>query len=119
MIKGVDKVKRFLCLILCCLILVGCSDNDKPSNAIRIDGDRVYYKLSDGIYKCNGNTYQYELKITGRPNNSAKKVTYIYLSNIENISFDEALKASGISSNLGDYFAPSDAILVKTVIKED
>lgn len=38
--------------------------------------------------------------------------TYVYLSNIESISFDEAWKAAGLSSNMDDYFDPKDAVCV-------
>lgn len=45
-------------------------------------------------------------------NNAAKDSTFIYLSNIEDISFDQAWKAAGLSSNMDDYFDEKDAVLV-------
>lgn len=39
--------------------------------------------------------------------------TYIILSNRENITFDEACKASGLSSLMSDYFEEGDAIIVE------
>ena len=38
---------------------------------------------------------------------------YEYLSNIEEIPFDQAYKSAGISSNSDDYFSPEEAILVE------
>ena len=37
-------------------------------------------------------------------NNAEKDSTFIFLSNIENITFDQAWKAAGFSSNMEDYF---------------
>jgi len=38
--------------------------------------------------------------------------TFIYLSNQESIPFDQAWKASGLSSNMADYFDEADAKFV-------
>ena len=37
-------------------------------------------------------------------NNAVKDSTFILLSNIEDITFDQAWKATGFSSNMDDYF---------------
>lgn len=37
---------------------------------------------------------------------------YVYLSNRSEISFEEAWKASGLSSDINDYFSAEDAVLV-------
>lgn len=79
-----------------------------------IEGNfRTYYQMEDGSWKYNGYTYKYRLKITGRMPNAVADTTYVYLSNIENISFHRAMWASGISSRLEDYFSPEDAVLVE------
>ena len=39
--------------------------------------------------------------------------TFVYLSNIENITFEQAWKAAGFSSNTADYFSPNEAVLVE------
>ena len=44
---------------------------------------------------------------------AAKASTFVYLSDLESISYEQAWKAAGFSSNLGDYFAPEDAVLVE------
>lgn len=66
----------------------------------------INYKqgMSDGTWKTDDYTYQYRLEITGRMNNAEKDSTFIFLSNIENITFDQAWKAAGFSSNMDDYF---------------
>lgn len=42
-----------------------------------------------------------------------KDSTFVYLSNIENISFEQAWKAAGLSSSLSDYFDVVVAVLVE------
>ena len=41
-----------------------------------------------------------------------EKTVFVYLSNLEKITFDQAYKAAGVSSNTNDYFAVEDAVLV-------
>ena len=45
-------------------------------------------------------------------NNAVKDSTFIFLSNIEDITFDQAWKAAGFSSNMDDYFDVEDAKFV-------
>ena len=71
-----------------------------------------HYQLSDGTWKTDEHSYKYMLKITGRLNNAVKDSTYLVLANRDDITFDEAWKASGLSSNYADYFNPEDAIIV-------
>ena len=71
-----------------------------------------HYEMSDGTWKTDKHTYQYRLEITGRMNNAAKDSTFVYLSNVEDISFDKAWKAAGLSSNMNDFFDPEVATLV-------
>lgn len=74
----------------------------------------TYYEMSDGTWKTDDHVYKYRLVITGRLNNAAKDTTYTILSNTENISFEQAWKASGLSSNSDDYFKIEDAVIVAT-----
>lgn len=69
--------------------------------------------MSDGTWECEGNTYKYKLEISGTMPNAKVSSTFIYLSNIESISFEQAYKAAGISSNLNDYFPKETALLVE------
>ena len=57
-------------------------------------------------------TYKYRLEVTGRLNNAVEDTTYVILSNIENITFEQAWKASGLSSNTADYFDPAEAVFI-------
>ncbi len=63
-----------------------------------------YYEMSDGTWKTDTHTYQYRLEISGRMNHAAKDSTFVFLSNIKDITFEQAWKASGFSSNMDDYF---------------
>ena len=38
---------------------------------------------------------------------------FVYLSNLPDISFEQAAKASGLSSDTADYFDAEDAVLVE------
>ena len=70
-----------------------------------------HYQTTDGMWHVQGYDYLYRLEVTGRMNNAAKNTTYVILCN-EEISFDQAWKASGLSSNTEDYFDPADAMIV-------
>ncbi len=72
---------------------------------------KIHYQTIDGMWHSEGRDYLYRLEITGRMNNAAKNTTYIVLCN-ESITFDQAWKASGFSSNSEDYFDPADALIV-------
>lgn len=73
-----------------------------------------YYQLDDDSWACgNGIKYKYKLEISGRMPNAACDSTFVYLSNIKEISFEQAWKAAGLSSNSEDYFDVEDAVLVE------
>ena len=74
---------------------------------------KTYYELSDGTYIAEDIIYRYRLEITGRMHGAAQDSTFVYLSNVENIPFERAWRAAGLSSNSEDYFAPEEAILVE------
>ena len=74
---------------------------------------RTYYQNTDGTYQYNGYIYKYRLVITGRMPNAKVDTTYVYLSNMEDISFERAMWASGLSSSLEAYFSPEEAVLVE------
>ena len=71
-----------------------------------------YYEMSDGTWKTDDYTYQYRLEITGRMNGAEKDSTFVFLSNSKDITFEQAWKASGLSSYLDDYFKEEDAKFV-------
>ena len=78
-----------------------------------------YTELPNGIYEvkcetCNQtHIYKYKISITGRMNSAIKNSTFVYLSNLESITFDQAWKSAGFSSNMSDYFSHLDAILIE------
>ena len=78
------------------------SEQDSPNNEPVIMVK--HYEMSDGTWKTDEYTYQYRLEITGRMGNAVKDTTFIFLSNTEDITFEQAWKAAGFSSNLDDYF---------------
>ena len=73
-------------------------ENDEPVIMVK------HYEMSDGTWTTDEHTYQYRLEITGRMSNAVKDTTFIFLSNTEDITFDQAWKAAGFSSNMDDYF---------------
>ena len=71
-----------------------------------------YSALNNGMWSVGDYTYRYRLEITGKPNSAAKMVSYLVLSNTKDITFEQALKASGLSSDSNDYFSPDYAVIV-------
>ena len=90
-----------------------------PSDEIeqkKADGEYVinteYNELANGMWSVGDYTYKYRLEITGKPNRAAESVSYLVLSNTKDITFEQALKASGLSSDSSDYFTPDYAVIV-------
>ncbi|MBE6764228.1 MAG: immunogenic protein [Ruminococcaceae bacterium] len=99
-------------LLFGCLLVACGKQEAKPVRTI--EGTmNTYFEMSDGTWQCNGYTYQYRLEIRGRMPNAVRDSYYVYLSNIEEISFQKAMMASGLSSNMNDYFSPETAVLVE------
>ena len=115
-------MKKTIIILLCLVFaisMIGCgATNPKEvpeENSIKvIEGNmNSYSQMSDGTWKCNGNTYKYKLEITGRLGSAVMDSTFVYLSNLEEITFEQAWKAAGLSSNMNDYFNVKDAVLVE------
>lgn len=105
------KIVSALLFLALTLSLAGCA---KGGIAKTIDGNmNTYYEMKDGTWSCNEMTYKYRLEIKGRLHNAACDSVYVYLSNIPDITFEQAWKAGGLSSNADDYFAVEDAVLVE------
>ena len=110
--KLLVKSISFFILILSLFLVSACA---KKEDGIKntIEGSRkTYYEMTDGTWVCEEHTYKYRLEISGRIPNAAKDSTFVYLSNKEDISFEQAWKAAGFSSLSTDYFSPEDAVLV-------
>ena len=102
---------HFLCLFLAS-VAIGCG----KKNGIRAtyDGNiNTYYELEDGTWSCDDRSYEYRLECRGRLPNAECDSVFVYLSNLPDISFEQAAKASGLSSDTADYFAAEDAVLVE------
>ena len=122
------KKPLFLLMIAVLLMLVGCAANtptvrrtyeQTPLDEIESrtkDGKEVilipYEELSDGSWRAQGIVYPFRLELTGRLPHAACDSTYVLLSQSEDISFEQAWKASGLSSNSEDYFDEEYAIFV-------
>ena len=107
-------MKRILMGIMIAVLLallVGCAGSAHVTETVQ-GNMKTYDKMSDGTFRCNGQTYQYCLEITGRMHSAAKDSAFTYLSNLESITFEQAWKAAGLSSDSSDYFDPKDAVLV-------
>ena len=108
-------MKRIVLMLLCVLLaltFLGCAKKAAVKNTI--EGNmKTYYEMTDGTWMCDDHLYQYRLEINGRMPNAAADSSFVYLSNIEEISFDQAYKAAGISSNSNDYYSPEKAVLVE------
>ena len=84
----------------------------------------TYYKMSDGTWSVDivdnetGEvetlTYQYRIVLHDRMPNAEVDSNYIILSNRNDITFYEAYMASGLSSNLEDYFTKDEAVFVSS-----
>ena len=109
-------MKKWMIILLslvCILGLSGCG-KQPPERVKTIESDwKTYYEMSDGTWECDGHSYKYRLEISGTMPNAAVSSTFVYLSNLETITFQQAWKAAGLSSNTADYFAAEDAVLVE------
>lgn len=102
------KWTAFMLAFACVIGLIGCGKQIKT-----IEGNlKTYCELRDGSWECDGHRYKYKLEISGRMPNATVDSTFVYLSNQESISFEQAYLAAGISSDVNDYFAVEDAVLV-------
>lgn len=112
---GDINMKRVLLILLCVLLTISfCGCARKTTIKSTIDGNmKTYYEMMDGTWMCDDHLYKYRLEISGRMPNASVDSSFIYLSNIEQITFEQAYKASGVSSNTDDYFSSEEAVLVE------
>ena len=108
-------MKKIVPVLLCILMAItfsGCAKKAAVKNTI--EGNmHTYYEMTDGTWMCDDHSYKYRLEITGRMPNAAVDSSFVYLSNIEEITFDQAYRAAGVSSDSDDYFSPEKAVLVE------
>ena len=110
--KLLIKSVLFFTLILSLFLISACTKKEAGIKNTIEGSWKTYYEMTDGTFKCEEYTYKYRLEISGRIPNAAKDSTFVYLSNKEDISFEQAWKAAGFSSLSTDYFEPEDAVLV-------
>ena len=108
-------MKKVVTILLCMIMVLSASACGKKGDVRNTVGGnmKTYYEMNDGTWMCDEYIYRYRLEISGRMTNAAKDSTFTLLSNIEEISFEQAYKAAGISSNSEDYFSPEEAVLVE------
>ena len=106
--------KTVVCLLAAILMIAFAGCAKEPSVRTTVEGTiKTYYEMSDGSWTCDGLPYKYRLEISGRMHDAAVDSTFVYLSNREEISFDQAWKAAGLSSSTADYFPQEEAVLVE------
>ena len=108
-------MKKIVLVIICILLVFtfsGCANKADVKNTV--EGNmKTYYEMTDGTWMCDDFSYKYRLEINGRMPNAAVDSSFVYLSNIEEISFEQAYMAAGVSSDTNDYFSPEEAVLVE------
>ena len=97
------------------LLMAGCGKEQKirSVDTIETQWGTTYYELSDGTWQIDDMIYQYKIEVSGTMPNAAKESTFVYLSNLEEITFEQAWKAAGLSSLTTDYFTAEEATLVE------
>ena len=108
-------MRKIILLIFCtvCIFsMTSCQKKAEIKNTVK-GNIKTYCEMSDGTWLCDEQTYQYRLEIKGRLNNAVHDTEYVYLSNQPEITFEQAWKASGLSSNTADYFPTETAVLVE------
>lgn len=120
------KLLRNFAILCCFMAVMLCACGKEPSvvktyevtySDTDFEDDELvtmvkYYEMSDGTWKTDTHTYRYRLEITGRMGGAVKDSTFVFLSNIEDITFEQAWKAAGFSSSMADYFEEEDAKFV-------
>ncbi len=108
-------MKKIITVLLCIMMILtasACGNNSSVKKTVK-GNMKTYSEMTDGTFMCDDYTYKYRLEISGRMPNAAADTTFVYLSNIEEIPFERAYMAAGVSSNSEDYFQPETAVLVE------
>ena len=100
-----------ICLLLVLSLLCGCAGQGDVKQTIN-GSIMTYQEMNDGTWQCEGYTYAKKLELSGRMPNAAADSTFVYLTNLDDITFEQAYLAAGVSSSTDDYFAKEDAVLV-------
>ena len=84
----------------------GCGEIQKGRKQAKISKEDLnkFLKIIDDYNENNHETDETEAQVIDS--------TYVYLSNIDNMPFERAYKASGISSSTADYYSVEEAVFV-------
>ena len=107
-----NRILAIFTLVFLLLAIAGCS-REAGVKKIHEGNLGTYEEMTDGTWRYDGRSYAFRLELRGRLSNAACDSVYVYLSNRLDITFEQAWKASGLSSNLNDYFPPEQAVLVE------
>lgn len=118
-------MRRILLILLTALllglVLCACSgsvdgETDRESYTVEANDSgvlRTYsYSATTHCYLCDGIKYTYCLTLSGRMPSAAKDSTYVVLSNVQDVTFEQAYQQF-ISSDTADFFDPRDAVVVE------
>ena len=87
------KIIAFVISIVCVFSLVGRGEPKDNEVKKTIEGNmKTYCEIEEGTWSCNDIAYKYRLEIKGRIPNAVCNFVFVYLSNIENISFEQVWK---------------------------
>lgn len=90
------RIRCFAAVFCLLLLLAGCAGEPKVKQTL--EGDLASYaEMTDGTWTCDGRSYAYRLEIRGRLHSAASDSVFVYLSNVPEISFEQAAKAAGLS----------------------
>ena len=70
-------------------------DGEQKNNEVKktIEGNvKTCCEIEEGTWSCNDIAYKYRLEIKGRIPTAVCNFVFLYLSNIENISFEQVWK---------------------------
>lgn len=97
------------------LLLVGCGKNDIAKVYEKSENEGIvatYYEMNDGTWQCDDKTYQFRLELAGRMPNAKSDISYVVLTDNENLTFEDVSK-SQYSSLLKDSKIMNGSIIVE------
>ena len=118
-------MKKVIIIVFAAIVLLcACSQKTDSVSYVATPSDQIEQEFdagklvitkshrqnADGVWECCGNTYQYRFELTGQAGDA--NLTYVVLSNRQDITLYEAMMASWLGSNTNDYFDPKEAVIV-------
>lgn len=115
-------ISVFLTAILLCSFLCACNSRidggtEKGSYTVEANNSgvvRTYsYNATTRHYTCEGVKYAYRLTLTDRLPDAEDKTTYVVLSNVKDITFEQAHEQY-LSSDAEELIKSMNAVVVET-----